>query len=480
MAVTADPSVRVADRANGASRQSSFPTIDDARALELEPEPGTLARLVADSGTRFVLAVFTNLRGKPCAKLVPASAIDQLEAGELGFAGYAADAIGQQPRDPDLVVVPDPRSFTSLDFIKPGLALVHCDPYVSGEPWRFAPRVILGRMLADAATDGLELKVGAEVEYFLVRRNADGSLCTADPRDDESHPCYDARGVTRMFEHLAGVSDAMNDLGWANYANDHEDGNGQFEQNFAYDEAMVTADRVMTLRYIISMLAEQRDMIATFMPKPFSDRTGSGMHLHMSLWRDGDPVFPADGEDRSGGQDRYGLGLSATAYSFIAGILDHAAGMHSVLCPTINSYKRIGARTTASGATWSPTDATYGGNDRTHYLRVPDGNRVELRGGDGSANPYLAVAVQLAAGLDGVRRQLDPGAPAAVTDATHTLPPTLLHAVEELCRDDVVRAALDIGGGGVAEYYADLKREEFTAWHNTVTQWEIDEYLTAL
>ncbi|WP_241726985.1 type III glutamate--ammonia ligase, partial [Dietzia sp. SLG310A2-38A2] len=364
--------------------------------------------MVADSGTRFVLAVFTNLRGKPCAKLVPASAVDQLEAGELGFAGYAADAIGQEPRDPDLVVVPDPRSFTTLDFIKPGLALVHCDPWVSGEPWRFAPRVILGRMLADAAADGLELKVGAEVEYFLVRKNADGSLCTADPKDDESHPCYDARGVTRMFDHLAGVSDAMNVLGWANYANDHEDGNGQFEQNFAYDEAMITADRVMTLRYIISMLAEQRDMIATFMPKPFSDRTGSGMHLHMSLWRDGDPVFPAVGADR------YGLGLSPTAYSFIAGVLTHAAGMHAVLCPTINSYKRIGARTTASGATWSPTDATYRGNDRTHYLRVPDGNRVELRGGDGSANPYLAVAVQLAAGLDGVRRDLDPGVPATV------------------------------------------------------------------
>ncbi|GAA1720685.1 type III glutamate--ammonia ligase [Dietzia cercidiphylli] len=472
MTVTADPSVGVADRANGESRRSSFPTLDAAR--EAESAPGTLARMVADTGTRFVLAVFTNLRGKPCAKLVPASAVDQLEAGELGFAGYAADAIGQQPRDPDLLVVPDPRSFTTLDFIKPGLALVHCDPWVSGEPWRFAPRVILGRMLADAATDGLELKVGAEVEYFLVRKNADGSLCTADPKDDESHPCYDARGVTRMFEHLAGVSDAMNVLGWANYANDHEDGNGQFEQNFAYDEAMVTADRVMTLRYIISMLAEQRDMIATFMPKPFSDRTGSGMHLHMSLWRDGHPVFPAVGDDR------YGLGLSPTAYSFIAGVLTHAAGMHAVLCPTINSYKRIGARTTASGATWSPTDATYGGNDRTHYLRVPDGNRVELRGGDGSANPYLAVAVQLAAGLDGVRRELDPGVPATVGEATHTLPPTLLHAVEEMGRDDVVRAALDIGGDGVAAYYADLKREEFISWHNTVTQWEIDEYLTAL
>lgn len=470
MTVTADPAVGAAASPSDSAPHPAVPVPGPAAS----PDRGPLARLVAETGTRFVLAVFTNLRGKPCAKLVPAAAVDQLEAGELGFAGFAADAMGQQPGDPDLVVVPDPRSFTSLDFIKPGLALVHCDPWVNGEPWRFAPRVILGRTLADAATDGLELKVGAEVEYFLVRRNADGSMCTADPRDDESHPCYDARGVTRMYEHLAGVSDAMNTLGWANYANDHEDGNGQFEQNFAYDEAMITADRVMTLRYIISMVAEQRDMIATFMPKPFSDRTGSGMHLHMSLWRDGDPVFPA------GDRDRYGLGLSPTAYSFIAGILGHSTGMHAVLCPTINSYKRIGAQTTASGATWSPRDVTYGGNDRTHYLRVPDGNRVELRGGDGSANPYLAIAVQLAAGLDGVRRELDPGPPATLADAARTLPPTLLHAVEELNRDRVIRAALDIGGDGVAEYYADLKREEFTAWHNTVTQWEIDEYLTAL
>lgn len=459
MTVTADPTTGFDGRMSGAA---------------FDGAPRTLAEKVAATGTRFVLAVFTNLRGKPCAKLVPASAIDELESGALGFAGYAADAIGQEPRDPDLLVVPDARSFTPLDFIKPGLALVHCDPYVDGEPWRFAPRVILGRVLADAASEGLDVKVGAEVEYFLVRRNPDGSIRTADPKDDESSPCYDARGVTRMFDHLAGVSDAMNDLGWANYANDHEDGNGQFEQNFTYDEAMVTADRVMTLRYIITMLAEQRDMIATFMPKPFSDRTGSGMHFHLSLWRGEHPVFPAEGEDR------YGLGLSETAYSFVAGVLAHASGMHSVLCPTINSYKRIGARTTASGATWSPHDATYGGNDRTHYLRVPDGNRVEMRGGDGSANPYLAVAVQLAAGLDGIRNRLDPGAPATVTDHTHTLPPTLLHAVEELARDEVIRGALDICGEGVADYYASLKREEFIAWHNTVTPWEVDHYLTAL
>ncbi len=214
-----------------------------------------------------------------------------------------------------------------------------------------------------------------------------------------------------MYEHLTAISAAMNQLGWGNYANDHEDGNGQFEQNFRYADALTTADRVVTLRYLISVLAEQRGMTATFMPKPFADRTGSGMHMHLSLWRDGAPVFPDHTDPR-------GLGLSPTAYAFIGGILEHAGGLQGVLAPTVNSYKRTGATSTSSGATWSPRRPTYGGNDRTHYLRVPDASRVELRGGDGSANPYLASAVTVAAGLDGIRRGTDPANPAVASAPT--------------------------------------------------------------
>ena len=432
----------------------------------------TLSELVESSNTRFILAVFTNMRGKPCAKLVPASAVDQLEAGELGFAGHAADAMGQTPKDPDLLVMPDPSSFTPLGFIRPGMALVHCDPYVDGKPWKFAPRVILKRQLAEAKKNDFDMMVGVEIEYFLLKKDPDGALVIADSHDKDSHPCYDARGVTRMYEHLTNVSDAMNILGWGNYANDHEDGNGQFEQNFTYDDALITADRVITLRYVINMIASERGMIASFMPKPFSDRTGSGMHVHTSLWRDGEPLFPATDDAR-------GLDLSPLAYQFAAGVLDHAAGMHAVLCPTVNSYKRTTAATTTSGATWSTNTVSYGGNDRTHYLRVPDGNRLELRGGDGSANPYLAIAVQLAAGLDGIRRVADPGVPGE-KKGKPSLPPTLLHAVDALDADPVIRAALDIAGEGVADYYAELKRDEFFTWHHEVTPWEIEEYLTAL
>lgn len=430
-----------------------------------------LAELVRADGIEFVLAVFVDLTGKPCAKLVPAQAVEELRDEGVGFAGYAAGALGQQPSDPDVIARPDAASYTPVPFIKPGLALVHCDPYVEGEPWPYAPRVILRRLLERAADRGLSMSVGAEVEYFLVNRDEHGVLSVADAKDTASQPCYDARGLTRMYDHLTAVSSAMNSLGWGNYANDHEDGNGQFEQNFKHADALTTADRVITMRYLVSVLAEQRGMTATFMPKPFTDRTGTGMHLHMSLWRGDEPAFPDAADGR-------GLGLSALAYSFVAGIVEHARALQMVIAPTVNSYKRTGAVSTRSGATWSPRMAGYGGNDRTHFVRVPDGNRIELRGGDGAANPYLAAAAALAAGLDGIERGLDPGEPGA-TGKGPELPPTLLHAVEALQADDVISGALDAAGTGVSRYFADLKREEFFDWHATVGPWELDRYLTA-
>jgi glutamine synthetase len=433
-----------------------------------------LAELARADGVEFILAVFVDLAGKPCAKLVPVEAVEELRDEGVGFAGYAAGLLGQQPSDPDVMALPDVSSYTPLPFVRPGLALVHCDPHVNGEPWPYAPRVILRGVLERSRKLGLSLAVGAEIEYFLVNRDEHGTLSIADPRDTAAQPCYDARGLTRMYEHLTAVSKAMNSLGWGNYANDHEDGNGQFEQNFKYADALTTADRVITLRYLISVLAERRGMTATFMPKPFTDRTGSGMHLHLSLWRGPEPAFPDASDPR-------GLGLSPLAYGFVAGILEHASALQAVIAPTVNSYKRTGAVSTRSGATWSPRRAGYGGNDRTHFVRVPDGNRIELRGGDGSANPYLAAAAALAAGLDGVERALDPGEPgdAAATAVRPELPPTLLHAVEALAADPVVCGALDVAGPGVSRYFGDVKREEFFDWHGTVGPWELDRYLTA-
>jgi glutamine synthetase len=450
----------------------AVPAVNPGLVTADEQAPKTLAVLARAARADFILAMFADLAGKPCAKLVPVEAADELEREGVGFAGYAVGSLGQQPSDPDLIAIPDVRSFAPLPWVREGLAVVQCDLYVEGEPWRYTPRLILQDVLARAATQGLDLKAGAEIEYFLVQRGEDGALTTSDPRDTAAKPCYDARSVTRMYENLTAVSTAMTALGWGNYANDHEDGNGQFEQNFAYADALTTADRVITARYLITMLAEQRGMIATFMPKPFGDRTGSGMHLHLSLWDGDEPRFPAADDSR-------GLGLSATAYNFVAGVLDHAPGLQALIAPTVNSYKRTGARGTASGATWSPRKVSYGRNDRTHYIRVPDGNRVELRGSDGSANPYLALAGVLAAGLDGIERGLDPGdpsAPGTFHEDADELPITLLHACEALAADRVLGAAL---GEDVAQYFAAAGREQFLNWHAAVSAWEIDQYLTA-
>ncbi|MBT8160706.1 MULTISPECIES: type III glutamate--ammonia ligase [Arthrobacter] len=451
------------------------PEVTNAAAAPTEADGISLADIAKAHDVRFLLATFVDMTGKPCAKLVPVEAAEELENGSMGFAGYAAGLIGQKPQDSDLVAMPDLASFTPVPFIREGLAIIHCDPHVDGKPWPYAPRVILKNTLARLADKGIQAKIGAEVEYFLVTKNPDGTLSTADASDDSPRPCYDARGVTRMYEHLTSISEAMNSLGWGNYANDHEDAAGQFEQNFNYADALTTADRVVTLRYILNILAEQRGMTVTFMPKPFMDRTGTGLHLHLSLWSGADPLFPGENDPK-------GLGLSELAYSFIGGVLQHAPALQAFLAPTVNSYKRTGATTSSSGATWSPRKASFGGNDRTHMIRVPDNKRIELRSGDGSANPYLAIATAIEAGMDGVGTNIDPGLPSGPGESradAHQLPATLLHAVEALREDPVVLASLSCDEE-IGRYYAAAKEEEFLTWHNQVSDWEIRNYLTSI
>jgi glutamine synthetase len=441
------------------------------------------ARAEAD-GVDFLFAMFVDMHGKPCAKMVPIEALDVLVGGGSGFAGFAAGPMGQSPADPDMIAVPDPASYMVAPW-QPGLAVLQCDIHVEGEPWPYAPRLILKGMLEKAHARGLDYKVGCEAEYFLVRRLPDGGIEVADPLDRSAAPCYDAKGLTRMFDHLTTISKYVNRLGWANYANDHEDANGQFEQNFQYADALTSADRLIFFRYMVHMVAHQAGLAATFMPKPFANLTGSGLHLHSSLWdsASGAELFTDPGDAR-------GLGLSEVAYQYIGGLIAHGPAMAAVTCPTVNSYKRIGVGAPVSGATWAPAYATYGGNNRTQMLRVPDGGRVENRACDGAANPYLAMAVQLAAGLDGIDRGLDPGEPnrdnlylLSAEEVTHrgirSMPPTLLHAVDELVADDVLREALGkTPDGDYVDYYAQVKREEFRAWHSVVSGWEVERYLT--
>jgi len=441
------------------------------------------ARAISD-GVQFFFAMFVDMHGKPCAKMIPVEAVDVLTGGGAGFAGFAAGPMGQSPADPDMIAVPDPDSYTLTPW-QPGLAVLQCDIHVDGQPWPYTPRLILKRMLEKAHDRGLVYNVGCEAEYFMVRRRPGGGVELADLLDTAEAPCYDAKGLTRMFDHLSTVSKYMNQLGWANYANDHEDANGQFEQNFAYADALTSADRLIFYRYMIHTLAHNAGLAATFMPKPFGNLTGSGLHLHSSLWDAGTgrELF-ADPDDSRG------LGLSELAYHYIGGLIEHGPAMAAVTCPTVNSYKRFGVGAPNSGATWAPAYATYGGNNRTQMLRVPDGGRVENRACDGSANPYLAMAVQLAAGLDGIDRGLDPGEPnrdnlhvmppeQVAARGIRALPPTLLHAADALVTDDVLRAALGkTPDGDYIDYYAQVKRDEFRAWHSGVTDWEVERYLT--
>ena len=441
-----------------------------------------IRRAAKERGIEFYFAQFVDMHARPSAKLIPAASLDGLVADGAGFAGFAAGDIGQVPSDPDIAAMPDLRSFTPVPW-EPKLARFACDIHVEGEEWPYDPRTILRRQVDRARALGYEFMIGMELEYFLVRKREDGSIELADQQDTLEKPCYDMAGLTRNFEFLTTVSRYVNELGWGNYANDHEDANGQFEQNFEFADALTTSDRAIFFRYMVHTLAEQYGVIATFMPKPFTKLTGNGCHFHMSLWKDGVNLFLDEADPR-------GLGLSELAYRFIGGLTKHARAYTAFTAPTVNSYKRLKLGTTASGATWSPVWITYGYNNRTQMLRIPAPGRVEDRTVDGSCNPYLAATAILAAGLDGIESELEAGDPnsdnlyAISYDelrgrGLRNLPPNLMVATIELEQDDVLRAAFGRGRDeDYVDYFIRVKREEFSRYHEQVSQWEVDEYLT--
>jgi glutamine synthetase len=440
-------------------------------------------RIVTDNGIEFLFAQFVDMHGKPSAKLVPAHHIDDLLNDGAGFAGFAAGDLGQGPHDPDMIAMPDPATLTILPW-EPTVARFACDVTVEGKEWPFCPRTILRHSLDRAKEQGYELRIGAELEYFLLRRNADGQLEVADDRDTLDLPCYDMRALTRNLDFVSTVSKAVTELGWDNYATDHEDANGQFEQNFQFADALTTCDRAVFFRYMVETLAAQRGLIATFMPKPFGNLTGNGCHFHVSLWRDGTNLF-----ERDPSEDPRGLGLSELAYQFIAGLKANAKAYIALTAPTVNSYKRLVIGAPTSGATWAPAYISYGYNNRTQMLRVPDAGRIEDRTVDGSCNPYLGAAAMLAAGLDGVQRGLDPGDPNSANlyemnaeqrtaEGIDILPANLLDATRELQSNDVLRAALGkTRDGDYVDYFIKVKQAEWQAAHEQITQWELDRYL---
>jgi glutamine synthetase len=452
-------------------------------AAEVPQSVDDVRKLVKDRGVEFFFAQFVELNGKPNAKLVPAHHLDDLASDGAGFAGFAAGDIGQGPHEPDMIAMPDLSSLTVLPW-KPEVARFACDIKVEGEDWPYCPRTILQRELERAKSKGYEFKIGVELEYFLVKQEENGELEVADALDTLEQPCYDMRGLTRSLDFVTAVSRHVTDLGWDNYATDHEDANGQFEQNFEFDDALVTCDRAIFFRYMVETLAQERGIMATFMPKPFSHLTGSGAHFHMSLWDGERNLFEANPAD-----DPRGLGLSELGYQFIAGLKTHAKAYIAFTAPTVNSYKRLVVGAPASGATWAPVYVSYGYNNRTQMLRVPEPGRVEDRTVDGSCNPYLGATAVLAAGLDGIERGLDPGDPVSLNMyetsseqraelGIETLPANLAEAANNAQACEVMRKAFGpVAEGDYLDYYVDCKRRDWQQAHEQITRWERDRYL---
>ncbi|WP_375465196.1 type III glutamate--ammonia ligase [uncultured Methylobacterium sp.] len=420
-----------------------------------------------ERGIRYFLISYTDLFGTQRAKLVPAAAIGAMARDGAGFAGFAT-WLDMSPADADLFAVPDPDGLIPLPW-KPEVGWLPADLHMNGKPVEQGPRNLLKRLIAEAAAEGLQMKTGVECEFFLI--TPDGSE-PADTADRQMKPCYDQSALMRRYDVITEICDAMLGLGWRPYQNDHEDANGQFEMNWDYDDALVTADRHAFFKYMTRSIAERHGLRATFMPKPFVDLTGSGCHAHVSLWQDGRNVF-ADASDA--------VGLSEAGYHFIGGLIHAADGLAAITNPTVNSYKRINAPRTASGATWAPNTVTYAGNNRTHMIRIPDAGRFEFRLADSAANPYLLQAGLLAAGLDGIRNKRDPGRRLDINMYTegHTvegvkrLPLNLLDALRALEGCAVLNAAL----GAFVPSYLKLKTEEWNAYCRHLTQWERDTTL---
>ena len=346
---------------------------------------------------KYFLISFVDLFGVLRSKLVPAHAIKDMQVNGAGFAGFAA-WLDMSPADSDMFAIPDPDSLIQLPWNKE-VGWLASDLWMNGKPVDASPRVMLKKQIKKLSELGYSMKSGVECEYFLI--SPDGNTI-ADNRDTQSKPCYDQSSLMRRYELIKEICDCMIEMGWGPYQNDHEDANGQFEMNWDYSDCLKTADRHTFFKFMVKTIAEKHDLRATFMPKPFENLTGNGCHAHISLWKGKKNIF-LDQHDK--------LGLSKIAYNFLGGIMRHASSLSTFFNPTINSYRRINAAPTKSGATWSPSSISYTGNNRTHMIRVPDPGRFELRLMDGSANPYLLQASVLAAGIEGLSKRINPGKP---------------------------------------------------------------------
>ncbi|PXW16497.1 type III glutamate--ammonia ligase [Paraburkholderia caballeronis] len=426
-------------------------------------------------GVKYVLAQFVDIHGVAKAKSVPLAHLKTVLNEGAGFAGFAIWGVGIEPNGPDFMAVGDLSTLTPVPW-QPGLARIVCEGHVDGDAWAYDSRVTLKKQVERLSARGWTLFTGLEPEFSLLKRSVSGELVPCDPGDTLAKPCYDYKGLSRTRAYLEKLTEVLREVGIDVYQIDHEDANGQFEINYTYTDCLTSCDHYVFFKMAASELANEFGMICSFMPKPFANRPGNGMHMHMSIG-DGRRNLFSDKTDPSG------MGLSKLAYQFTAGLLAHAPALAALCNPTVNSYKRLVVGRSLTGATWAPAYISYGDNNRSTMVRVP-GERIELRLPDGSCNPYLATAAVIAAGLDGVERELSPGDPAnenlytwspekLAAHGIGVLPQNLEQAIDALEADTLIRDAL----GPVADEFIKLKRMEWLEYMRHVSDWELKSYL---
>lgn len=432
-------------------------------------------------GVKYCIGAYVDIHGIPKAKVVPIDHLPQMAAGSERYTGYALDGLGQAPSDDELNSIPDLDHIIQLPW-EPKVAWMPADNGFLGKPYPLNTRVALKNVLARAAEAGFGFNLGIECEIYLLKQEANGQLVVPNPDDKLTKPCYDVRGFMDNFGWLDKMATAINNLGWDLYSFDHEDGNSQFEFDFNYSDALTMCDRLIFFRHMAKHYAKDEGLVATMMPKPFADKTGTGAHFNMSLYdiNTGKNLFGCDPKD-----DPRAIGLTKLGYQFIAGILKHGPALCAVFAPTVNSYKRLVRQGKMSYFSWAPVFNSYGSNNRTNSVRVPaSGGRCESRNADGAVNPYLAAALALAAGLEGIREGLDPGNPNednlyAISEIERTkrgiefLPQTLQEAVAAFAEDPLVEQTL---GKELKDEFIHYKTEEWETYHLTVSKWEVERY----
>lgn len=445
------------------------------------PEIQATQEQLKSRGVKYCLGAYVDIHGVPKGKVVPIDHLEHMAHGSELYTGYALDGLGQKPNDDEIASVPDLDHIIQLPW-QPEMAWMPADNTFHGEPYPLSTRVALKQQLAKAAEMGFGMNLGIEAELFVLKQNEDGSLAVPNPDDRLTKPCYDARCFLDQFSWLDKMATSINNLGWDLYSFDHEDANGQYEFDFKYADALTTCDRFTFLRLMAKEYAKQEGLIATFMPKPFANKTGNGAHFNMSLYDldSGKNLFDCDPSE-----DPHGLGLTKLGYQFIAGVIKHGKALCAVLAPTVNSYKRLVRQGDMPYFTWAPVFNSFGSNNRTNSIRVPmGGGRFESRNADGAVNPYLAATLVLAAGLEGIREGLDPGKPQEdnlyeLTDQEREargiefLPRNLQEAIDAFEADPFVTETL---GQALRDEFITYKRREWVDYHQSITAWEVKRY----